>query len=118
MKTTLAYCSACDRDVQIAIPDEPAFEGHANLKDGEIVCLEIGDKCTGSMCPIGAQPPAVMAVRLVHSGLKPTMQPLMDARCDACDAVTRFAVINQKFATCTTCGVTTERTRLSLPTSN
>ena len=119
MKTKVAYCSACDRDVQIAFPTEPAVpDGQANVFDTEVVCLEIGHQCTGSMCPIGATAPAVMAVRLVRSGLKPAMQPLIDASCDACDEVTKFAVISADYATCTVCGRTSERKRLTLPTSN
>jgi len=118
MKVQTAFCSACDRDVQIVMPVEPVFEGHANLRDAEVVCLEIGHQCTGAMCPIGAAPPAVMAVRLIQSGFTPVMQPLLDARCDACDQVTKFAVINVEYATCTVCGATTDRKRLALPTSN
>lgn len=118
MKTTMAYCSACDRDVMIAMSDQPVFDGQANLPDPEVVCLEIGHKCTGSMCPIGAQPPAVMAVRLVRSGLKPVVQPLMAARCEQCDEVAQFALISDVLATCTTCGHSVDRRALTTPTSN
>lgn len=118
MKTTMAYCSACDRDVMIALSDEPVFEGQANLPDPEVICMEIGHKCTGAMCPIGAQPPAVMAVRLVRSGLKPIVQPLVAARCDGCDQVTNFAVIDERTVTCTVCGTSRDRVKLATPTSN
>lgn len=119
MKTRMAYCSACDRDVQIAITDEPVEqEAQANVHDAEIVCLDIGHKCTGAMCPIGAQPPSVMAVRLVRSGLKPIVQPVLSAHCDACDEITQFALINPEYATCTACGTTVKRDSLDVPTSN
>ena len=115
MKVQTAYCSACDRDVQIAFPDEPSVtDGHANILDTEVVCLEIGSKCTGSMCPVGATPPAVMAVRLVRSGLMPTVRPLLSAHCDGCGVVTSFAVIDATYATCTVCGVSAERARLTI----
>ena len=68
MKFQVAYCSACDRDVRIAYTEAPVFEGQANLPDPEVLCMEIGHQCTGSLCPIGAQPPAVMAARLVRNG--------------------------------------------------
>jgi hypothetical protein len=68
MKMQLAYCSACDREVRIAFTDMPTFEGQANLPDPEVICLEIGHACTGSLCPVAAQPPAVMAARLVRNG--------------------------------------------------
>jgi len=119
MKTQMAYCSACDRDVRIAMSDEPVEpDGQANVPDAEIVCLEIGDRCTGALCPIGAQSPAVMRVRLVRSGLKPAFQPVVTARCDACSEMTKFALINAELATCTECGTTVSRKGLEIPTSN
>jgi hypothetical protein len=118
MKTHVAYCSACDRDVVIAMTDEPVFDGQANVPDPEVLCLEIGHKCTGAMCPIGAAPPSVMAVRLVRSGLQPIVQPLVAARCNSCAEITKFAVIDERVATCTACGATRERATLTMPTSN
>lgn len=118
MNTRLAYCSACDRDVMVALPEATDFvDGQANIRDPEIVCLEIGHRCTGSMCPVGAQPTAVMAVRLVRSGLDTAIQPLVTARCQSCDQVSKFAVINRQYATCTMCGVTTESAKLDTSTS-
>jgi hypothetical protein len=47
-----AYCSACDRQVEVAI--EPA--GRLDASTGEpveaLVCLEVGHTCTGALCPI------------------------------------------------------------------
>lgn len=114
MKIQVAYCSACDHDVRIALPDEPlATDGHANVPDPEIVCLEIGSSCTGALCPIGAQPPRVMTARLVRSGLKPVFQPLIASQCERCQTVTSFAVIDPRYVTCTQCGLTVERCSLA-----
>ena len=119
MKVQLAYCSACDRDVQIGFPTEPNIaEGHANVMDTEVVCLEIGHECTGSLCPIGAQPPAVMAVRLIRNGIKPVMHRLQSALCEACGSIERFALIDATHATCTTCAHTVDSSSLTTPTSN
>ena len=119
MKVQMAYCSACDRDVQIAFPTEPAVhDGQANVMDTDVLCLEIGHQCTGSMCPIGAQPPAVMAVRLIRSGVKPVMHRLQPARCDVCGGVEKFALVDATHATCTGCGRTVDRADLEVPTSN
>ena len=52
MQPQLAYCSACDKDVQIVVTDEPSQDGHANLHDSEIVCLEIGEACTGHLLAV------------------------------------------------------------------
>ena len=117
MKVQMAYCSACDRDVRVAFPEEPAHDAQANVPDAEVVCLEIGHQCTGSMCPIGATPPAVMAVRLVRSGL-PTLHPVQMATCDVCGDVEKFALINAQYATCIACGRTVQRSKLATPTSN
>lgn len=119
MKVQMAYCSACDRDVQIGFPTEPTVtDGQANVMDTEVVCLEIGHQCTGSMCPIGAQPPAVMAVRLIRSGMQPVMHRLLPALCDACGDVEKFALIDATHATCTGCGRTVDYTSLKRATSN
>ena len=119
MKVQMAYCSACDRDVQIAFPTEPTVtDGQANVLDTEVLCLEIGHQCTGSMCPIGAQPPAVMAVRLIRSGAKPVLYQLQPAECAACGDIEKFALIDATHATCTGCGRTVDRSSLVTPTSN
>jgi len=62
MRSHLAYCSACDKEVQIVLPDGSS----TSVQDSGAVCLEIGHKCTGSLCPIGAAPPAEMAARLIR----------------------------------------------------
>ena len=109
MKLQVAYCSACDHEVRIALPDQPVVpDGQASVPDPEIVCLEIGSSCTGAMCPIGAQPPSVMKARLVKSGLKPVLQPLVARACERCQTVTSFAVIDTMYGTCTQCGLTVE----------
>jgi len=46
-----AYCSACDRQVEVVV--KPA--AHADPSTGkpeELVCLEVGHTCTGALCPI------------------------------------------------------------------
>ena len=113
MKTQTAFCSACDRDVQIALPDEPVWEGQANLADPEIVCLEIGEKCTGHLCPVGAQPASVMKARLVRSGMELRLQPYVRGWCDGCGAESELVVIDKQYATCPTCGHTTARATLA-----
>jgi hypothetical protein len=76
MKTQLEFCSACDRDVLIAYPEPSDYvDGQANIPDPHLVCLDIGERCTGSMCPVAAQPPDVMARRLVRSGMGVAPRP-------------------------------------------
>lgn len=52
-----AYCSGCDRQVEIVVergagPRDPV----TGAATDRIVCLEHGESCTGSLCPLGAQP--------------------------------------------------------------
>ena len=55
MPTQKIYCSACDRDVRVVLPTEHSIE----TLEGA-VCLDIGPRCTGVMCPICARAPAAM----------------------------------------------------------
>lgn len=109
MKSQIAYCSACDKDVRIVITDQPSQDGHANLHDSEVVCLEIGETCTGSLCPIGAAPPSVMAARLVRSDVRTVVQPILSAPCPRCERETPHLLVGRHDATCSECGVTTKR---------
>jgi len=111
MKSESAYCSACDKNVRIVITDEPSHDGHANLHDGEVVCLEIGETCTGSLCPIGAAPPAVMAARLVRNDMKTIVHPVVWAQCPACERATPHFAVGKHDVTCAECGVTVVRSR-------
>jgi len=112
MNTQIAYCSACDRDVRIVVTDEPSQDGHANVHESEIVCLEIGHDCTGALCPIGATAPVVMAARLVRNGLQTIFQPMFSAHCPGCERTTLHVMIEPTHATCTECGTTSLREAL------
>ena len=47
MKIQNAYCSACDRQVEVMV------SGSASTSDAsKVVCLAYGEQCTGSMCPL------------------------------------------------------------------
>jgi hypothetical protein len=52
MATKTIYCSACDREVLVQLTEEGKLEG--------AVCMDIGELCTGTMCPICAEAPAVI----------------------------------------------------------
>ena len=116
MKMQTAYCSACDKDVHIVVTDEPSVDGQANLHESEVVCLEIGEACTGSMCPIGATAPAVMAARLVRNGLQTIMQPVIEAHCAGCGRVTTHLIVEPTRARCTECETVSDRATLVVVT--
>ena len=69
MKSHRLFCNACDREVSVMITDAPLLDGQATLHDEEVICLEIGSKCTGNLCPLGALEPNAMVARLVRNGL-------------------------------------------------
>lgn len=53
MRTQKAYCSACDRQVEVLVPDDlPAGALPSAHDASNCVCLEYGETCTGSMCPL------------------------------------------------------------------
>jgi hypothetical protein len=67
MKTHLAYCSACDREVEVGLA--PGYEP----KPGEpippeaLVCIDHGEVCTGALCPLFNVPPDVLKENLERS---------------------------------------------------
>lgn len=112
MKVQKIYCAGCDRDVRIVLTAEPVHEGQANLADAEPVCLEIGDSCTGSLCPIFALPPEDMKARLARSGFDTGGLRHLRAHCDGCDRATDMVVLNRELCHCTECH-TANRIRLA-----
>ena len=104
MKNHEMYCSACDREVRVFITKAPAEEGHATLSDPELVCLEIGAQCTGSLCPLGAAEPNAMVRRLIRNGIPLDTLSTITARCPTCDAEAQMVLYGQGRAACSICG--------------
>ncbi|MEZ4415467.1 MAG: hypothetical protein R3E10_06905 [Gemmatimonadota bacterium] len=62
MEVRHAYCSACDRQVEVVVrPDLP--EGQEPTAE-DLVCLAHGDSCTGDLCPVFTVPTEEMKRRL------------------------------------------------------
>jgi hypothetical protein len=53
---TAMYCSAVDRDVRVAYVPDLAPDPHIPLPDLDFICMEIGERCTGRLCPLDAKP--------------------------------------------------------------
>ena len=115
MKAIEAYCSACDHEVSLVLTDQPIEDDPSPIHDREIVCLEIGEHCSGALCPLSAVPPVVMAARLVRNGLQTSMQPIVKADCPACDRHTDFVVVSKANAICSECGTTASREAIGKP---
>ncbi|MBI3791930.1 MAG: hypothetical protein HY275_13775, partial [Gemmatimonadetes bacterium] len=69
MELQKRYCSGCDRHVHIVATETPRDDTQANVPEPELVCLEIGEWCTGALCPLGAAEPSAMVSRLIRNGL-------------------------------------------------
>jgi hypothetical protein len=106
MREITMFCSARDSDVRVLLTDEPAHDGHASLLDSEIICLEIGEKCTGSMCPVCAMPPAAVDARLAKSGYRPEVRRKVIGHCSGCDRDTELLLSCGGYFSCTECGTT------------
>jgi hypothetical protein len=70
MKTHLAYCSACDREVEVALA--PGYEPAPGepIPPEAMICLAHGDTCTGALCPLFGVPPEQLLDNLRRSGLE------------------------------------------------
>jgi len=104
MKSQKIFCGACDREVRVMVTDAPSHQGQAELTDEEVICLEIGDKCTGNVCPLGATGPDAMVARLVRNGLPIDDLKTAKAHCPSCDADAEMVLYGSGRATCSVCG--------------
>ncbi len=104
MKSQQIYCGACDRQVRVMITDNPTEESQAPVHDMEVVCLEIGDKCTGQMCPIGAAAPDAMLGRIIRNGLPTDGLRTVVAVCPSCGLQGDMVLYGEGHAACTACG--------------
>lgn len=59
METRVLFCSGCDHDVTLRLRGGRAGEPLDQVIGAE--CLEIGERCTGTTCPICAVPPHARA---------------------------------------------------------
>jgi len=61
MRTQKAYCSACDRQVEVVVPEELPDGSLPSAHDpSKCICLEFGESCTGSLCPLFEVPTGQM----------------------------------------------------------
>lgn len=104
MQSSKIFCSACDRQVRVMISEAPRTDGQATLHDDEVVCLEIGEKCTGQLCPIGAAAPNEMVARLARLGLPTEGLRTITAKCPSCDVDGEMVLYGTGMAACTICG--------------
>ena len=105
METRKMYCSQCKADVTVTVTPRPLHgTGHATLPDGgQLVCLDLGPRCTDARCAVSDMPREVMAIRLARSGLRPQKLEHVQALCEGCERVAQLAVIDESHAVCPDC---------------
>ena len=53
MRTQKAFCSACDRQVEVVVPEDFPEGSLPSAHDpASCIYLEFGESCTGSLCPL------------------------------------------------------------------
>jgi len=104
VKNHQIFCSACDRPVRVLITEPSTESGQASIHDTEVVCLEIGNRCNGNMCPVSGVEPSAMVARLIRNGLPIASLETVRASCPACDAETEIVLFGDGKAVCSICG--------------
>lgn len=102
-RTEKAFCPACRHPVHLSWTEEPTHEGHANLHDGELVCLECGPDCPRGTCPLSGVSHPVMALRLAQSGLAEQMLTTRMS-CRGCGQSTEMQMVDRTTLRCPICG--------------
>lgn len=105
MEQQLVHCTRCDKDVRIVVTSEP-HDSQANVRDPDVVCLDFGQACTESACPVCGVAGVVMGVRLARSDLKPEPWPTVRATCQGCHHTADLEIIDRHYAYCPECGTT------------
>lgn len=106
MQTQTIYCDACEHQVHVLITDAPTADGQASLHDPELVCLDVGERCAGNKCPIGASAPDEMVRRLIHEALPLEGMHKIHGVCPTCELEADMVLHSGGKATCTACGTT------------
>ncbi|HUG39653.1 MAG TPA: hypothetical protein VMM12_04175 [Longimicrobiales bacterium] len=70
METHLAYCSACDREVEVTLKPGYTAEPGTPIPPEAMICLAYGDACTGALCPLFGVPSEQMKADLDRSQLR------------------------------------------------
>jgi len=104
MKFQWQYCGACDRTVRVVVTEASTADGQAPATDPELVCLEIGAKCTGGMCPLGAAEPGAMVRRIVRNGMPLDDLETVTGYCPTCDHDAELIRFGDGNAGCSECG--------------
>jgi hypothetical protein len=82
--------------------DFPPAEDDA-VNEPQVVCLDYGEWCTGSVCPSFGLPSILMGLRLANSGLPAHQWRTFRATCPDCAQQCDLKVLNQDYLFCPLC---------------
>lgn len=106
MGTQRVYCPSCRHDVELVSTPAPMQEGHANLPDAELFCVDVSAGCVSGTCPVLALSPEVIRRRLARSSAGEGRFARLHALCSGCDRETEMIVVGASYLWCTECGST------------
>ena len=106
MRELTIHCPARDREVRVLVTDDPVWDGQASIADSELLCLDVGERCTSAVCPICGEPPAAMDAHLAKGGLGPPGRARVVGHCPGCERSTELVLSIGGYATCAECGTT------------
>ena len=66
-----AYCSACDRQVQVVVRPGARVDTETGARSDEVLCLAFGESCTGALCPLSDLPTEQMRETFDRQGGEP-----------------------------------------------
>lgn len=104
MSSHQLHCDACARPVRIMVTAPHALDGPPNMHDAEVICLDVGEQCTGGRCPLGKVEPDAMVSRLIRNGLPLDGMKSVFTLCPACDSQAEMVLYGDGHAACTVCG--------------
>ena len=104
MRARMMYCGGCDREVHVLATDDVPEDAQANIPPPELVCLDIGEWCSGNLCPLGAAAPSAMVTRLIRNGLPLDHLKTVRGYCDSCGMDNDLALYGRDMAACLVCG--------------
>jgi ribosomal protein S27AE len=104
MKHHLLLCRARDREVRVMITGTLLQDDQAPVRDEGLVCLDIGEGCIESLCPLGGSTPDAMVGRLVRSGVPLDALATVVAECPACGQEAEMVLYGHRRAACGQCG--------------
>lgn len=103
MRELTMYCSARDQDVRVILTDEPVHDGQAPMLDTEVICLEIGHRCTGQMCPICASSPDADPIADTNAHGSIVSRKVL-GHCTECGQVNELVLSSGGYYGCSVCG--------------